>query len=253
MLRLRFFQPSLGRRDLILRKLDGQAELLAEPADPGAAVALLQYLLTEPSGAPADLTRLYPTWRDRALAGLFIREFGDRVDSESDCRACGKSFAFGFSLNDLLAAQDEAAAASGLTLDDEGHWRFGADAWIRVPTLADLAAHAGPEAVFVALSHGLDRETVESQLEVGAPVLSLDISTECAHCGAPAAMGFEIGRYLVDCLVGERPLLLRETHLIASAYGWSHEAIMALPRSDRHAYAHLIVSERGAAALRRAV
>jgi hypothetical protein len=244
MQRLFLSLPSLGERHLLLRELDGHAELLAEPDDPHAIAGLLARVVAGPAGEAVDLATLYPSWRDRVLAALFVREFGNRIDSEGDCTACGSAFAFAFGLDAILAEQDETAAASGLTLDN-GIWQL-EHGWVRPPHMADLAARESVHSDEVSV------ERAEELLEAGAPLLAIDIEATCPHCDARPVIAFEIGDYLLRCLAGERPLLLRETHLIASSYGWSHDAILALPRGDRRAFAHLIVGERSAVSLRRA-
>ena len=59
---------------------------------------------------------------------------------------------------------------------------------------------------------------------------------------------FDVVRYTLESLAAERPLLIRETHLIASRYGWGHDTIMSLTRADRRAYAALVLGERTATA-----
>ena len=251
--RLTLSLPSLGSRVLFLRALDGHAELIAEVGDPTAPNRLIQHLLADPTGVPTRIEALLETWRDRALAALFEREFGNAVDARATCSKCGEGFAFGFSLGPVLEAQAEAAAATQLRLDEEGWWDLNGAARLRPPTLGDLAAHADPASLLGALSEGkISRKKAEALLDAAAPILAIDLSTECPHCGEGQVVEFEIGSYLVEALAAERPLLLRETHLIAARYGWSHEAIMALPRADRRAYAQLIISERAAGTLRKA-
>ena len=251
MQRLQLSLPSLGERSLLLSELDGHTELLADPADPGAVEGLLGRLLHEPTGRPVELTGLLATWRDRALAALFALEFGNRIDSRGRCGACNASFEFAFALDDVLSAQDEAAAATGLTLDASGWWALADGARLRPPTLGAISEHEGPAALIASLCDGtIERDEAESLLDAAAPLLSVDLETSCPHCGERQQLAFEMGRYLVESLAAERPLLIRETHLIASRYGWGHETIMSLPRADRRAYAHLIMSERSTAAPR---
>jgi hypothetical protein len=241
----------LGERTLCLRQLDGHAELFAEPANPGAASAILARVLVEANGAPVVLDDLLESWRDRALAGLFEREFGSTVDARAHCTACGEPFAFGFAIGPIIAAQTARAAATGVALDAEGFWVLG-EGRLRPPTLGDVLRSDAPDTLLTALSEGaIDAERADALLDAAAPLLSIDLETACPHCLARQTVAFSIGAYFVECLAAERPLLIRETHLIASRYGWSHESIMALPRGDRRAYAHLVVAERSAAQLRR--
>lgn len=253
MQRLMLSLASLPPRLLFLRPLDGVAELIAEPGDPGSTNRLLQHLLIEPNGAPTDVDALLGTWRDRALAALFEREFGGRVDARALCNQCGESFGFAFALAPILAEQADKAAATGLVIDEEGWWTLRNGARLRPPTLGDLSRHSDPQTLLAAVSEGkIPPAEAEALLDVGAPLLAIDLETRCPSCSARQDIEFEIGSYFIEAIAAERPLLIRETHLIASRYAWSRESIMALPRGDRRAYAQLIIGERSAAALKRA-
>lgn len=248
MRRLQLSLPTLGPCRFLLRELDGHTEQLVDPDDPGAVTRLLESVLLGPDGNPVEVAGMLCVWRDRVLAHLFEREFGGRVESQATCRACGEEYAFGFELADLLSAQDAAAAASGLTADDSGRLTLGEETWVRAPTIGDLTRYPDPDQLAEALGGGtLPRTRVEEILEEAAPLLSLDLETGCAHCGQPQTLRFDMVAYTLESLAAERPLLIRETHLIASRYGWGHDTIMALTRSDRRAYAALILGERTAA------
>lgn len=248
MRRLLLSLPTLGERQFLLKELDGLAELLVEPEDPEVVSRLLGRLLAEPSGAEVDVAGLLCVWRDRVFAALFEREFGGRVDSQAVCRGCGVEFAFGFDLASLLRSQDEAAVATGLTVNDVGRLAVG-KGWVRPPTLGDLATYADPDALAEALCGGtLPHERVEAVLDEAAPVLTLDLEARCASCDEPQVLRFDVVRYTLESLAAERPLLIRETHLVASRYGWGQDTILSLTRADRRAYAALILGERTATA-----
>lgn len=245
--------PSLGSARFLLDRLDGNAELLAEPGDPLAPASLLARLLRDPAGGVPDMANLLVTWRDRLLAALFTREFGNLVQSRGECGECEADYEFGFSLSDIVQRQDAAAQESGLEPDVEGRWKIANGSKLRPPNLANLSANPRPNDLASALIEDGEpaAEEVERLLEAGAPLLSFDLETKCPECGASQSASFEIGRYLVESIASERPFLIRETHLLASRYGWDHSTIMALPRKDRQAYAALIESERSAALQRR--
>ncbi|MBK5305244.1 MAG: hypothetical protein JJD92_01000 [Frankiaceae bacterium] len=257
MQRLLLSLPTLGERRFLLQELDGHAELLVDPDDPEAVPRLLGSVLTEPSGAPVDVAGLLCVWRDRVFAALFQRELGRRVDSQAHCVACGEEYAFGFELAAVLQAQDVAAAATGLRVIEGGTFTLEDGARVRPPTVGDIAEHGDPDALAEALggtpSGGtLSRDRVEAVLDEAAPLLTLDLETRCAECDEVELLRFDIVRYTLESLAAERPLLIRETHLIASRYGWGHDTIMALTRGDRRAYAGLILGERTATGLRSA-
>jgi hypothetical protein len=91
---------------------------------------------------------------------------------------------------------------------------------------------------------------VTNFLERAAPVLALDFNVDCPHCQREQKARFDLTRYFLRRLGGERSFLLREAHLIAAHYGWSHQEIMRLTRDERRAYAGLIETERAGASSR---
>jgi len=251
--------PTLGERRFLLRALDGHSELQMEARDPACANRLLSWMLREVDGTLVDLASLLTTWRDRALAEIYRAVIGEQIECRSKCKVCEEELEFAFPLTDVIRQQDAKAAETDLRLDDDGAWSIaegsnGKTVKLRPPTLADVATAADPKALSQSLvvAGKLSCEKVEAVLEDAAPLLSFEMEATCPECGAHQHIGFDIARFLIDSLAGERAFLIRETHLIASRYGWSHETIMALPRSDRQAYAGLIESERGAALARQA-
>jgi hypothetical protein len=88
------------------------------------------------------------------------------------------------------------------------------------------------------------RASVVDALEAVAPVLDLDIGTACPECGARQSVHFDVQFYLLRAIAQERPLIAREIHRIASAYGWSLQEILGLRRSERRQFVELIESEQ---------
>jgi hypothetical protein len=76
--------------------------------------------------------------------------------------------------------------------------------------------------------------------------MAFDVAAPCPRCRADNETRFGLAAFLAARLAAERPFLVRETHLIASRYGWGHAEIMALSRVDRRAYATLVEGERSA-------
>jgi hypothetical protein len=239
------------RRRAFLRRLTGADELAAD----AGAMALLDRLLVLGTRAirPGEAARLPVTDRERLLAALQRDIFGDRIEADAPCRDCGRLFAVAFSLAALVDGQRTQRPDRVDGPDAAGRYRLGEVAF-RLPTSEDLDA-------VVALSDGhpwadlLDRCIVEGsgsgrEAEIEAamaalgPTLDTDLATTCPHCATRQSVRFTIDRYLLKSLANERRFLLHETHRIARAYGWAHEAIMALPRRDRQDYVRLIDAER---------
>ena len=240
-----------GRGRAFLRALTGADEVAAE----AGAIALLDRLLVAGSQAirPGEAARLPIADRDRLLAALYRDLFGDRIEADVPCRSCDRPFAVGFSLAALIDGQ-RAQRPDGVDgPDDAGHYRLG-DVTFRVPTSEDLDAAVGLPgeratasllARCIVAGSGSGREAqIEAAMAALGPTLDSDLEATCPHCAAGQVVRFAIDRYLLKSLANERRFLLHETHRIARAYGWSHKAIMALPRRDRQEYVRLIDAER---------
>lgn len=223
---------------LRLRPLTGADELALAGSDATAAMTLLTRLAEGP--LPSELS---VSQTDRALAAAYVMLYGTRADCRAICAACSEGYEFALDLSEIIAAQD--AERPGPP-DHEGAWTLPDGRRVRAPRPADLAG--GPEALIARVmlegDPQADPAAVAAFLERAAPVLTLDLETACPHCGAAAPVRFDMAAYLVRRLAGERPFLIRETHLIAARYGWSHGEIMALSRDDRRAFAGLIEGER---------
>lgn len=240
--------PSLPPAEFLLRPVDGHSEATIVADRPGMATLLLERLVAGGDGQKLDVLALAVAVHDRLLAALYTLEFGEDVSCQSTCGACAQPFQFRFALPALLASQDEAAAEAGLPGED-GCWATPSGARLRPPDLRDAAVGA-PEDLLARIAKSPvppeAGEALAAFLEKASPILSIDLDAACPGCGASQSVAFDLARFLVRALAAERPFLIREVHLIAARYGWSHSEIMALPRSDRRAFATLIESERSA-------
>jgi hypothetical protein len=61
-----------------------------------------------------------------------------------------------------------------------------------------------------------------------APLMAFDIAAPARIAARATEIRFDLAAFFAARLAGERPFLFRETHLIASRYGWSRAEIMAL-------------------------
>jgi hypothetical protein len=240
-----------SRRRAFLRPLTGADEVAAD----AGTVALLDRLLVPGPRAirPGEAARLPVADRDRLLAALQRDAFGDRIEADAPCRDCGRRFAVAFSLAALVDAQrpqrpdgvDGPDAAGRYRLDELVFRLPNSEDIDEVNTLPDGDPRADPLNRCIVEGCGAGREAeIELAMAALGPTLDTDLAATCPHCAAGQSVRFAIDRYLLQCLANERRFLLQETHRIARAYGWSHQAIMALPRRDRHDYVRLIDAER---------
>jgi hypothetical protein len=80
-----------------------------------------------------------------------------------------------------------------------------------------------------------------------APPVGGTVTVRCPACGGTAQPWFDPVSYALAELRDAAAGLYEEVHLLASAFHWPEEAILALPRSRRAKYAVLIRRDRAAA------
>jgi hypothetical protein len=247
-----------GARVALLRELSGLDELVSERAGPVAATELLERLLVEAPGPAlrkADLWSLPLGERDRLVAGLHARHFGDRIESIVACSGCGKVFAVDFSLGALLASlSDEADGEDAVGPDESGAYSLSGGRRFRLPCCDDERAiraltpsQAAAELLGRCVIEGDGEEDtwVHAAMAKVGPVLDLELPTRCALCGTEQSVHFDIVSFFFATLARERSLLLREVHRIAVAYHWGYEEILRLSRTARRAFVTLVEAERG--------
>jgi hypothetical protein len=225
-----------------VRELTGADEMAVDGTGSRAALSLLARVATVSDGrAPG---RLAAGDRDRLLACVYRRTWGDAIRSTLACRACAARFDLGFSLRALQEHLDAGAAQAEPRADRE-FLEAGGER-IVVPCADDelaaarqaapveaLAAAACPETAFPAA-------TVAARLEALAPILDLELLAACAECGHEQAVEFDLQSFLLARLLNERALLTRDIHVLASAYRWSFPDILALPRPQRQAQVAMV-------------
>jgi hypothetical protein len=253
-----------GPRHALLREPSGRDESLFARQDPVFASELVGRLLVSVGGKPSSEA---PVWslsvadRDRLVAELFLRCFGDRVEAVATCNGCQKSFGFAFSLGALLSDH-------GTRLDEQGDPAEGPDASgvyrlqdgirFRLPTAADerdVARQPAERATQTLLERciidgdpNLCGARVQEAMDAIAPVLSLDLPARCPLCSQEQQVPFDLVGFFMAALAREQPLLVREVHCLARAYRWSHAEILSLGRSERRAFVALVLAEHEARA-----
>lgn len=237
--------------NVFLRDLTGYDERAIEHAGSAAAVDLIGRLA---QGVAADFAlRLSASARDHLLVRIYSSLYGDRVETTLNCAACGKPFDLSLLLPELTRGAEAgpvlaSPAGDGTYVMPDGvRFRLptGADE-LRVRNLpAERAVHELLKSCVSDGSDGYDPCAVQDAMEQVAPIFDVDINTTCPECGAGARVRFDLQEYLLRSLMQERRRLWRETHVLATAYGWGLNDILGLTRSDRRTLVALI--EAGAA------
>lgn len=263
-------------RFAFLRDLTGYDERAVSSTSTADAIRLIDSLLENPhliENTTLQAVQLTASDRDRLLATIYERVFGDRIENTLTCTACGKPFDLHFSLRELTesvysrVSLDERLSSEKLTMLPDGRFETSdgigtktlegsliVPITFRLPTGADEIELAGlppEEASLLLLSRCMQGNTFpdngsrgfEEMLDDLAPIMDIELTAFCAECGHVHTIEFDIQSYLLGAFLGERRRLMREVHRIAAFYGWSLDEILTLERSERRQLVDLIEDE----------
>jgi hypothetical protein len=198
----------------------------------------------------ADLARLSIGRRDALLLALRERCFGPEVTATAGCPACAEPLELAFGVGDIrVTPAADPAPAAPLEVRTRGYRvRF------RLPDSRDLldevdgrspeairerllercllsAAHRGRPAAALP-SELVDR--IEARMAEADPQADVRFSLACPACGHRWEAPFDIAAFLWSEVDAWANRLLREVHVLASAYGWRETDVLDLgPRRRR--------------------
>lgn len=235
------------RRVARLRELTGRDEYAVAGASTSSAIELLDALLDDPSAERIRAADLVAADRDRLLAAVYARAFGDRIESTLTCAKCTQPFDLDFSLRQLQQSVDERTSATPWKALGDGRFEGPQGASVRLPTGRDELAAAAlasdeMEPFLRAAAEGTG--AMDEALEQIAPLLDLELVAGCPECGHVHVIQFDIQRYALGAILAERRRLLAEINRIAVAYAWTLSEILSLTRNDRRILVELIETER---------
>ena len=242
---------------------------LLEIMDHGAGAlpvqqALAMLGLAFPQAPAVDLARLPIGRRDACLLRLRELTFGSRLKGLADCPACHERLELDFDAGGLY---DPAVlpVEGGMIGPVHAESSFRVDAYevtFRLPTSADLttltaqteAAPARDSLLKACLvSVRKDGELVqeaslpsevltalEEKMAEADPSANLTVAVNCPVCGHTWQIMFDIVSYLWSEIHAWGTRLLREVHILASAYGWREADILALSARRRQRYLEMI-------------
>jgi hypothetical protein len=237
------FAPSEWR--VLLRELTGHDERRVSGTSTQDALELIEAVLVPIPGESASphAEEFVAADRDCILAELYIRTFGDRIESTLRCKDCGIQFDIDFSLRELTATVEQRspnrdyASIKPNLFEAVGGWRF------RLPTGREECAMAGCDrgtaeaALFeVCVAEAQSQPNIadlQTALEEVAPLLELELSACCPECERIHLVQFDIQTYLLRSLLNEQGRRIFEIHRLAAAYGWSLDEILSLTRTER--------------------
>ena len=179
--------------------------------------------------------------RDACLLALRRAWFGERIECEGGCEACGEPIEVAFDAAHISTGH----APGGATIAIEANgreWRA------RVATSRDLIAlerARGADGRAILLHRLLDGSDDPDETAAGAiaaalaardPQAEVLLDLACPACGTPATLPFDIAAFLWMELDRWAQGMLDDVHILARSYGWSERAILALPAARRAAY-----------------
>jgi hypothetical protein len=219
--------------------------------------ALELLAIAHPELTPEQLQEFRIGRRDEDL--LTIREalFGPRLDCLTTCPKCSERLEIAFDTGQLRATPNAADPMTTYAMvQGDCELEF------RLPNSADMLWIADLSDVTLARRELFER-CLQKAVRNGVPILATDLSDEivrataarmsevdpqadiqialtCPACSQQWSTAFDIASYLWIEINAWAMRLLREVHLLASAYGWRESEILALSPLRRQLYLDLI-------------
>lgn len=215
--------------------------------------------LLQAAGGAKDLDDDTLGQRHRRLLQLHGAVVGRSMEATVACGHCGTRSEFVVPAQAILAEPPPDPGATAEIRVGRRRLTF------RLPRMSDLAAVAGledPEAMRGALARrclaGRDRagegefpeaglEGLGQRWEALDPAANIVLNIDCAGCGRAIAASVDLAGFVARDLDRLVEGLLRDIDTIASAYGWSEAAILALTPARRARYVALIANARSPA------
>jgi hypothetical protein len=227
-----------------------------EQGDERSAIdrALTMLATACPEHARAELAALSIVQRDAWLCELRELTLGSRLEGFTVCGQCQERLVFTLDMASLRSHSSAPSADEEFEFEMDGRaFRF------RLPNSRDLAAVAVFEDVAVARRLLAERCVLQTSRNGVGPTLSEEIITRladrigecapdaetpldfvCPSCGHHWPAFFDIAAFFWAEIAALARRLLREVHLLATAYGWREAAILAMSARRRQAYLELI-------------
>ena len=220
--------------------------------------ALTVLEVANPSLSRAHLLAASVGQRDIALLAIREQVFGASFASYAECPQCRAALEFAFRANDIrVGAAPETGDGQVLIFERDG---YGIQA--RLPDSADQLAIMGCGDVASASALLLQRCIVSSTYQdaaisvdrlpesviaaLGEAVVERDPQAEirlklvCPSCEHQWFAIFDVLAFLWEEITTHARRILRDVHVLASAYGWSESEILALSAMRRRFYLEMV-------------
>ena len=211
-----------------------------------------------PNVSSDSLAQLSIGQRNRRLLWLRQALFGDQLESVIHCPECQERLEFQFSASDML---DEAENDSEETIRSIQTGEFNVQ--FRLPNSLDMATIPVGSTVEEAETHlvesclisinqaGKTISTTAAPKEIVQQAIvamaaqdkqaDIQLSLECPACAHSWSAPFDIVLFLWAEIERWAFRILQEVHILASAYGWSEQAILQMSPWRRHIYLEMVL------------
>ncbi|HEY9604353.1 MAG TPA: hypothetical protein V6C85_22245 [Allocoleopsis sp.] len=221
---------------------------------------VLKLLATACPEMPMDkLTQFSIGQRDALLITLRERMFGSQLLSQATCPRCGECLELKFSVADIRLVSPQAGFIDQISLNVAEY-----EVSFRLPNSLDLIAIANcnpsvpVEEAFVKScllkvarwgeelsvaqwpSHVVD--VVVEQMAQADPQANVQLDLSCPTCGHEWQSLFDIVSFFWSEINAWACRILREVHILASAYGWREADILAMSARRRQLYLEMVIS-----------
>ena len=202
------------------------------------------------------LSKLSIGARDARLLKLRAETFGSSLQAMCSCPHCGEVVEMSLDVEDILLDMPE--VEDGLLSLTEGIYHV----YFRLPDSRDLAALAAvgdrslaarqlfQQCLIEAREDGrivsldaLPSDVTEAVAERIAGVdaqSNIELEMACPACSHTWVSPFDIAAFFWLEISAWAKRMLRDVHMLACAYGWSEEAILALSPARRQTYLEMV-------------
>jgi hypothetical protein len=184
--------------------------------------------------------------RNATLLRLHALTFGPTVEGFAVCAECGEQLEFAMDAEDMARTLRAAEPETWVEADRQ--------MGMRPANSSDLAASMeaasedDAQALLLARTLGVeDTDLVRAKRTDWVDRFErLNASAEircvlpCAHCGARAALDFDVAGFVWREIQVAARRLMAEIHRLASAYGWSEKAVVRMSAARRAAYLEML-------------
>lgn len=189
---------------------------------------------------------------NKTLIQMQLELFGNQMNAIVSCSNCQESLELSLDLQTILqqlSALDNEALYSSCIHFNKHRFRLPNSRDLAVisqrPDFADCALDL-LQRCWISKPDSLPPSTemmdaVAALMEEIDPALDINCNLVCEHCNFLNSYPLDMGNYLWQEIENFAKNLLREIHLLASSYGWSEQAILALTQKRRQLYVNMVM------------